>query len=795
MWKFLSASDSGGHPHLVSLNGNKGRQTWEFDAKAGTTEQRERVEQLRAAFAANRHVQRHSADELLRLQCADKIAAKQHAPPTERIAEGEVPKAEQVEQHLKGAISFYECLQQDDGHFPGDYGGPMFLMPGMVIALYTCGQLDKVLRKEAQAEMVRYLHNHQNSDGGFGLHIEGGSTMFGTALSYVTLRLLGESADTPAATAARNWIHSRGGANYITSWGKFWLAVLGVYSWDGQNPLPPEMWLLPYSSWSGIGYLHPGRFWCHCRMVYLPMSYIYGIRGTCKETPLTAAIRDELYPVPYASIDWNAARSQIAKEDLYYPHPMIQDVLWWVLYKAEAVLLGSRLRKAALAEVMTHIHYEDENTRYVDIGPVNKVINMLCCWFEDPDSLAFKKHLPRLHDYLWVAEDGMKMQGYNGSQLWDTSFAVQAMLDSGLTDVAAGALKKAHAYIEQSQVVTEAAPPLSRYYRHISRGAWPFSSRDHGWPISDCTGEGFKAALGLAALQQPGLVGEGISRERLEAAVRVILSYQNSDGGMATYENTRSFHWLEILNPAETFGDIIVDYSYVECTSACITALSAFDRLYPGSSWSNPIAAALAKAEAFVRRIQRPDGSWYGSWGVCFTYGTWFGATALACRGHTAASDPALHKACSFLVGKQRLDGGWGESYLSCQDKVYSQLEGESHVVNTAWAMMALLAAGYHTIDPKPLHKCAAFLMRAQQASGDWPQQHISGVFNRNCMITYANYRNIFPIWALGLYRRLVLLGHTRDSSSSSGQGDRAWLCAVSDFWHNSQPSSKPSKK
>ena len=42
-------------------------------------------------------------------------------------------------------------------------------------------------------------------------------------------------------------------------------------------------------------------------------------------------------------------------------------------------------------QVMKHVHYEDENTRYVDIGPVNKVINMLCCWFEDPDSVAFKK--------------------------------------------------------------------------------------------------------------------------------------------------------------------------------------------------------------------------------------------------------------------------------------------------------------------------------------------------------------------------------------------------------------------
>ena len=47
--------------------------------------------------------------------------------------------------------------------------------------------------------------------------------------------------------------------------------------------------------------------------------------------------------------------------------------------------------------------------------------------------------------------------------------------------------------------------------------------------------------------------------------------------------------------------------------------------------------------------------------------------------------------------------------------------------------------------------------MRMQHANGDWPQQHISGVFNRNCMITYANYRNLFPIWALGAFRRCVL--------------------------------------
>lgn len=60
----------------------------------------------------------------------------------------------------------------------------MFLMPGLIIALYTTGVINQVLSKEAQKEMVRYLYNHQNEDGGFGLHIEGGSTMFGTALRY-----------------------------------------------------------------------------------------------------------------------------------------------------------------------------------------------------------------------------------------------------------------------------------------------------------------------------------------------------------------------------------------------------------------------------------------------------------------------------------------------------------------------------------------------------------------------------------------------------------------------------------
>lgn len=51
-----------------------------------------------------------------------------------------------------------------------------------------------------------------------------------------------------------------------------------------------------------------------------------------------------------------------------------------------------------------------------------------------------------------------------------------------------------HLYIVAAEQVREDCPgPLVKWYRHISRGAWPFSTRDHGWPISDCSAEGLKA--------------------------------------------------------------------------------------------------------------------------------------------------------------------------------------------------------------------------------------------------------------------------------------------------------------
>ena len=70
-------------------------------------------------------------------------------------------------------------------------------------------------------------------------------------------------------------------------------------------------------------------------------------------------------------------RNQCAKEDLYYPHPLLQDVLWWTLYQAEPLLLGSCLRGAALRECMKHIHYEVGG--WVSLLAVCCCVARLCC--------------------------------------------------------------------------------------------------------------------------------------------------------------------------------------------------------------------------------------------------------------------------------------------------------------------------------------------------------------------------------------------------------------------------------
>jgi squalene-hopene/tetraprenyl-beta-curcumene cyclase len=266
----------------------------------------------------------------------------------------------------------------------------------------------------------------------------------------------------------------------------------------------------------------------------------------------------------------------------------------------------------------------------------------------------------------------------------------------------------------------------------LSPGGWAFEFDNDGYPDIDDTAE---AVLALRRVALPGQEDE--RRAAIERGLAWVTGMASRDGGWGAFDADNTSGLVAKL-PFCDFG-AVTDPPSADVTAHVVEALAA-----EGQAGSR----AARRGVVWLLRAQEADGSWFGRWGANYVYGTGAVVPALIAAG-VKPSKPAIRRAVAWLEARQNPDGGWGEDLRSYDDPGLAG-RGESTASQTAWALLALLAAG----PPGPAaHAGARWLAEHQRADGTWDEPQFTGTgFPGDFYLNYHLYRLVFPVSALGRY-------------------------------------------
>jgi squalene-hopene/tetraprenyl-beta-curcumene cyclase len=312
------------------------------------------------------------------------------------------------------------------------------------------------------------------------------------------------------------------------------------------------------------------------------------------------------------------------------------------------------------------------------------------------------------------------------SPVWDTGLALTALLDGGVPADDAAVVRAAD-WLLAEEVRVSGDWAVRR--PGLAPGGWAFEFANDGYPDTDDTAE---VVLGLRRVAHPE---PERARAAIERGMAWLRGMQSRDGGWGAFDadNTGS---MPARLPFADFG-ALTDPPSADVTAHIVEMFAAEGQ------------AASPECRRGVRWLldaQEADGSWFGRWGANHLYGTGAAVPALVAAG-VAPADPAIRRAVGWLIAHQAVDGGWGEDLRSYRDPAWIG-RGESTASQTAWALLALHAAGERG---PVVDRGVRWLVEHQRADGTWDEPQFTGTgFPGDFYINYHLYRLVFPVSALG---------------------------------------------
>ncbi len=596
-------------------------------------------------------------------------------------------------------------IQSDAGWWKAELETNVTMEAEDLLLRQFLGRVDPVIVRETAA----WIRSKQGPDGGWAIYFGGPPDLSATIEAYTALRLAGDPADALHMRRAADLVRELGGIERSRVFTRIWLAMFGEWPWERLPALPPELILLP--SWFPLNIYDFGSW---ARQTIVPLCVVSSLRP---QRPLgfelaelrTGVWRPQRFPLRIWPGRFQALDRAL---HLYQRHPLgplrrqsLALCAEWILKRQEADGCWGGIQPPWVYSIMA--------------------LHLLGYALDHP---VLQKGWDALGTFA-IREDGMRRFEACQSPVWDTALAMVALRDAGVAPDHP-AMRRGGRYLLEQEIRVPGDWAVRR--PELAPGGWAFEFENDNYPDIDDTAEVVLAlrAAGGEPARTEGAVGR---------AIDWTFGMQCKDGGWAAFDvdNTQA---LCGQLPFCDFGEVI------DPPSADVTA-HVVEMLAEQGYAEDPRCRAGVD---WLLRAQEPDGSWFGRWGANYVYGTGAVVPALV-RAGMAPDHPAIQRSILWLVSRQNPDGGWGEDLRSYEDPAWRG-RGTSTASQTAWALLALLAAG----ERGPVaERGIEWLAQTQLPNGDWDEPQFTGTgFPGDFYIRYHLYRLHFPVMALGRWVR-----------------------------------------
>ncbi len=602
--------------------------------------------------------------------------------------------------------------QNADGHWVFELEADATIPAEYVLLEHYMDRIDLAL----QQKIGVYLRRIQGAHGGWPLFHDGPFDLSASVKAYYALKAIGDLPSAPHMARARVAILAAGGAERTNVFTRIQLALFGQVPWRAVPVMPVEIMHLP--QWF---FFHLSKVSYWSRTVLVPLLVLMALHPRARN-PRNVAI-PELFCTPADQVrDWVRGPYRSA----WGPVFKVVDSVVRAVEPVFPTFVRTRAIEDAVAFVTERLNGED------GLGAIYPAMANTVMMFDalghDPDHPDAAMAWRAVQKLLIVTDTEAYCQPCL-SPIWDTSLAGHAVAEA--EGAATPGIDAACAWLVERQV-TELRGDWALSRPDAPPGGWAFQYENAHYPDVDDT-----AVVGMLLHRN----GDPAHAESVTRARDWILGMQSRNGGWGAFDADNNHDFLNNI-PFADHGALL-DPPTADVTARCVSFLAQL-----GHAADDPV---MARAIAYLRADQEPDGSWFGRWGTNYIYGTWSVLCALNAAG-LPHDDPAIQRARDWLLTRQRDDGGWGEdeeSYAASAPGVYRA----STPSQTAWAMLGLMAAG--DVGPA-VDRAAEYLARTQRDDGEWDELPYTAVgFPRVFYLRYHGYRLFFPLLALARFRNL----------------------------------------